>query len=511
MTVQWPSGVSSTEPRQFETHARTLRFQALGRACRSHDIRNLLFGHHEDDYHELLILRLLQGSRSAGLRGMKPSIDILECHGMHGVSASGQFVPNALSARDPVQGFEQGGVRVLRPLLSFPKSRLVATCEAAKLPWLEDTTNADVTMTGRNAIRKVIGTENLPRALQKPALLCMSRVCNEKMEYIEAFAQRLYEACIFPLFDVHVGFVTVQIPPLNLVFGRAYEKAWSRGLKLTVLSRFLRTLAQLVSPKPDIQTRDYHHGATVMFGLDETQQPAKAFPAHGVLFRPAPTPRTPSRGFQQWIMHRESLSTELLESKAIEVAKRSSSDFELWHGTYWVRVKNSTAHPVLLSATTPASLKTFGFSLPPPQRLWLTELLKQIAPGKVKETLLSVQRPPPSKSDKSSRIVSLPTLGVSLPGYERSLQVEVRYKRVDRLQGFKPVKLKQLWLPPSPLAKSASSKQPTHHSQELYSFRRDSSLASPTGDVSARILLPPPHRKISRTWGEVQMKGLGAL
>ena len=38
---------------------------------------------------------------------------------------------------------ERGGVRLLRPLLDLPKTRLAATLQAMKQPWVEDPSNRD--------------------------------------------------------------------------------------------------------------------------------------------------------------------------------------------------------------------------------------------------------------------------------------------------------------------------------------------------------------------------------
>ncbi len=72
----------------------------------------LVTAHHADDQAETLLMRLARGSGIDGLASMKPD-----------------------TMRD--------GVRLVRPLLQVPKSRLLATLKAASLPWLDDPSNAN--------------------------------------------------------------------------------------------------------------------------------------------------------------------------------------------------------------------------------------------------------------------------------------------------------------------------------------------------------------------------------
>ncbi len=89
LTLQWPKDINPSELTQFESQARKLRYQALGTACREHGIGSLLLGHHADDQAETVLMRLAQGQKASGLRGISPSGEIPECWGMHGVHLSG--------------------------------------------------------------------------------------------------------------------------------------------------------------------------------------------------------------------------------------------------------------------------------------------------------------------------------------------------------------------------------------------------------------------------------------
>lgn len=90
--------------------AREARRRLLAERCRDEGLLHLALAHHRDDQAETVLLRLARGSGPDGLAGM-PAIRY------------------------------EGAVRVIRPLLALPHSRLVATCLAAGQPWLEDPSN----------------------------------------------------------------------------------------------------------------------------------------------------------------------------------------------------------------------------------------------------------------------------------------------------------------------------------------------------------------------------------
>ncbi|CAK0776390.1 tRNA(Ile)-lysidine synthase [uncultured Gammaproteobacteria bacterium] len=90
--------------------ARDARYRLLIQACLELELPDLLLGHHRQDQAETVLLRLTRGSGVDGLAGM------------------------AAVRR-------HGPLRLLRPLLSVAKSRLVATCRAAGVAWVEDPSN----------------------------------------------------------------------------------------------------------------------------------------------------------------------------------------------------------------------------------------------------------------------------------------------------------------------------------------------------------------------------------
>lgn len=96
----------------IQAKARRARHRLLADGCRRRGLLHLLLGHHRDDQVETMLLRAASGSGEAGLAGMSPLV-------------------------------ETGAVRVLRPLLAFPRQRLKAWLVDRGEDWLEDPSNSD--------------------------------------------------------------------------------------------------------------------------------------------------------------------------------------------------------------------------------------------------------------------------------------------------------------------------------------------------------------------------------
>lgn len=101
-----------------ETHiqerARTARYDLLTQACERDGFPFLAVAHHLEDQIETFWMRLTHGSGVDGLAGMTPRRDL-------------------------------GGVTLLRPLLSMPRSHLRDVCMAAGVQWFEDPSNENQT------------------------------------------------------------------------------------------------------------------------------------------------------------------------------------------------------------------------------------------------------------------------------------------------------------------------------------------------------------------------------
>ena len=97
---------------KIQEQARVKRYQLLSEWCQQAGIWHLFLGHHQDDQLETLLQRLSHASGVAGLSGMKTSIWL-------------------------------GSTRLLRPLLTIPKARLLATLGQIKHPYITDPSNTN--------------------------------------------------------------------------------------------------------------------------------------------------------------------------------------------------------------------------------------------------------------------------------------------------------------------------------------------------------------------------------
>ncbi|MBV1885881.1 MAG: tRNA lysidine(34) synthetase TilS [Parvibaculaceae bacterium] len=100
----------------IQAAARHARYDLMAQYCQQNDLHDLLVAHHGDDQAETFLMRLQRGSGVDGLAAMAPS--------------------SPLASRG-------GQVRLLRPLLSVPRDRLVRFMEEAGHRWIEDPSNAD--------------------------------------------------------------------------------------------------------------------------------------------------------------------------------------------------------------------------------------------------------------------------------------------------------------------------------------------------------------------------------
>jgi tRNA(Ile)-lysidine synthase len=97
--------------------ARLARYRLLAGVARKAGARHVLTAHTLDDQAETVLMRMARGSGVSGLASM------------------------GLAAPMPVE--EATGVMLVRPFLSVPKSRLIATLKAEKISFANDPTNFD--------------------------------------------------------------------------------------------------------------------------------------------------------------------------------------------------------------------------------------------------------------------------------------------------------------------------------------------------------------------------------
>ncbi|KAH9901454.1 PP-loop family-domain-containing protein [Cubamyces lactineus] len=142
--IPWGEPPYPTRKDVDEKVAREARYHRLFRATQEFRTNVIAFGHHADDQVETAIMRMSQGSSSRGLAAMRP----VRRWGM-GKREQGFF------------SFGAEGMRswIVRPFLPVSKDRILATCEANKLDYVNDPTNFQPGLTFRNGVRNILSTK----------------------------------------------------------------------------------------------------------------------------------------------------------------------------------------------------------------------------------------------------------------------------------------------------------------------------------------------------------------
>ena len=117
-TLSWTGPKPKTG---IQEAARNARYRLLADVSRKAGRAPVLTAHTQDDQAETVLFRMMRGSGVAGLAGMR----------------TGNLMPGQIAGR------ESEKIVLCRPLLDIPKSRLIATLKAAKIPYAEDPSNRD--------------------------------------------------------------------------------------------------------------------------------------------------------------------------------------------------------------------------------------------------------------------------------------------------------------------------------------------------------------------------------
>ena len=394
------------------------------------------------------MMRMINGHRVLGLVGMKEKSRIPECYALHGVYQSGgadipsqsQYGTRKSSIlRDPPnRGFEhssplvieQGGVTVYRPLLKFRKSRLIATCQYMDMEWFEDHTNKDPSLTMRNAVRHIFSSAAMPIALKPESIIQLSERCKMKGRALNDAAQKLLQESFPSNFNTRTGTLTIRFANIKHGFSLSPQSSADSSLVAALL---LRQIVTFVTPTEHVHLFSLHGAVEKIFPKifgqtsPENNLPV-AFTVSGVRFQPQYSQENKNSHLYQsfeWLVSRQPHSSIASARPVLTVPQSETgnwSQWELYDGRFWLRVRNCSSSPIVIRPFHKDDMQNFKLTRDG------RDHLKNYAPGLVRWTLPAIA----TKGQGGQEIVvALPTLDIAVPGIEKDLSWEVRYKSVD--------------------------------------------------------------------------------
>ena len=454
-----PSKIITLDPKQYgdahatrkvESVARRLRYRALGRECCDRGITSLLFAHHADDKAETTLMRLANNYLGSGLAGMRREARIPECEDLYGVHDSGSprmlrrehALPIA-KAQNVDMLVESGGITILRPLLSYTKDRLVATCEEASTKWVEDHTNKDRSLTLRNTVRYLHEANLLPMALRRPSLCAIAARTSDRVASLEARVDGIFSS-FDTTFDPRSGHAICKASYQTV------KEIESMPDSDRIRAMLLRKVLMLVVPGERMDLSTLEAASVDFLHLEGSQRGTKrAAPilaagaiavrlevAEGALVyevRRAPPPRNAK---ESRLDLKISLPLQQHEKDTEDVLW---SEWRLWDERYWIRIGSSPRDDaqtldVIVRVLTPEDVNSLRRELPPKNPL--SKKLKNI-PGHLRTTLPAIVQTLP---DRESRIVALPSLDwsrdmwsskVGKQDHQAMQYYDIRYKHID--------------------------------------------------------------------------------
>jgi tRNA(Ile)-lysidine synthase TilS/MesJ len=472
LPLSWPADFDPLDHKRFETDARTLRYQALGRACRRERITSLLVAHHADDQAETILMRLAKNRLRSGLQAMHPVEWIPECFGIHGVSHSGARLPslkNPSLAHMPFS-VEKGGVRILRPLLGFEKSQLIATCEESDVAWAEDKTNHIQTYTSRNAIRHMLRNHALPTALSVRALSDVSLHMQKRIKRHKAQAKKLMDQCLMKL-DLQTGSLLIRFPPFeDLVEQPIWTRADINEAKNNAYY-LLERVSQLVTPRESAPLSELASTIANVWPEFEDFEETHSSPVgsktkycvYSIWWRkwervsPFFKPSTKSGGKKvihdrEWLLTRQPLDKPSNRPKPCpntltyppsrthpptqdnpftwQNDPDTSNPFQLFDGRWWIRIQNNTTSPLTLRFFDEADIH--HLQSPPHSGRHLASVLSRLKPADLRFTLPALFQLDSATGEET--LIGFPTLNVSMARFGFPGDVcawQVRYKKID--------------------------------------------------------------------------------
>ena len=219
-----------------ETAGRRARYQLYDAVCSETDATKVALGHHQDDIAETVLMNLIRGSGTTGLKGILPVRD----------------------------------TRFIRPLIGFTRQKIEAFLTSIDIVPRHDATNTD-TRYLRNRIRhKLIPSlqsdynPNITAALSRTA-----DVLAAESQYLDTIAHTAFETC------------QIQVSQENIILDREKFRQHHIALQRRILRK---SVSEMLDDSSDL----YFKHCTAMQNLIEGDAPNAVLPLpNGLQFRRA--------------------------------------------------------------------------------------------------------------------------------------------------------------------------------------------------------------------------------
>ena len=246
-----------------EAAGRKARYQFYESVCTEVNATKVALGHHQDDIAETVLMNLIRGSGTSGLKGIAPVRDI----------------------------------KFIRPLVGSTRQQIEAFLTSIGITPRQDTTNTDV-----NYLRNRVRHELIPQLARdynpniKTGLSRTADVFGAESEYLDTVAQKAYETC------------RIQDPRKNVVLDRVKFRQYHIALQRRMLRQ---SVSEMLGDISDL----YFAHCEAMLNLVEADTPnaVLALP-NDLRFR---------RAYQQLIFERKPVDIESFAYPVTTVGKTS--------------------------------------------------------------------------------------------------------------------------------------------------------------------------------------------
>ena len=462
LKIHWPTS-NPLQLTNFESQAREQRYRCLALAAQRHGIQHLLLGHHHDDQIETAIMRLIRTTNPSALslRGMESTAPIPACEGLWGICSRASTKPawkvlessdyrqraNVATTRlqQPMNIVEPGDLVVHRPLLPFSKASLVATCEANDIPYIQDKTNFDPTLTPRNAVRYLRSHHKLPQALQDESILNLIGTARQTVQDVRSKGLEFLRKLKIVNLSLVSGFVELSVPRTFAQLRRQDPSAaanvverlcslvspkFKESNRLLTPSHLVDRLAEATTQSSDTDNEKEGFRLTVGKVLWETVKPPSSMDVP-FLWRLSRCPPA-ARG------RKDAEVSFQIDSDSRAATFRSTTI--LWDFRFWIRLQSSSAEvisAVKIRFLQPNDLTSLHSALRSKDMKHVIKMLSRYAPAHIRYTLpvLTIQ----------GTVIAFPTLRADIINKEAynqlvsslgcqgsSLKWQVHYKAITQ-------------------------------------------------------------------------------